>query len=35
MIEQGYSQEAVAKIISVGRLPSGIIYFSDEPEQVT
>lgn len=35
MIEQGYSREAVAKIISVGRLPSGIIYFPDEPEQVT
>ena len=35
MIEQGRSQEAVVKIMSVGRLPSGIIDFSDEPEQVT
>ena len=35
MIEHGYSQQEVAKILAVGRLPSGIIYFSDEPEQVT
>lgn len=35
MIEHGYSPQEVAKIISLGRLPSGIIYFSDEPEQVT
>ncbi len=29
MIEHGYSQEEVAKIKAVGRLPSGIIYLSE------
>lgn len=37
MMEHGYSQSEVEKILSAGRLPSGTIYFPDvpdEPEQV-
>jgi hypothetical protein len=30
MIEHGYSQAEVAKIVLVGKLPSGIIYLADE-----
>ncbi|MBF6611615.1 MAG: hypothetical protein IVW55_00620 [Chloroflexi bacterium] len=35
MSEHGYSPQEVAKILSVGRLPSGVIYFPDEPGQVS